>query len=912
MKTTLSFLCVFIFVLTVVGQTMQLPQALKNKLSNHQALRDSKHNPANDNLFGKQFQQTIIEQENEPLVAPTKSIQQLKAGQKANLSAKPMKHLLGLGNDDSQNMIENNLSISIRNAAKRAAGIPQFKLDSSIFNGEQNYTSTEWTDSTKLIKQFDANGNQTLYSNYIWNDTINQLIGEDKYEDIYDLSGNWTNEIEYVWDRNNNDWIKSWKYEASYDANNNQIYYADYIWNSYKNDWVKNVKQVLNYNTQNDFTLIIYSKLDTISNTWANDFKYEYTHLSNGNRYERYTSAYNSQSNVWELSTLREYTTDASGNWTQYLDSKYDSNNLQWVKTTKTDMAYDQNKHIILNTIYSWNASTALWVGVTKNEVAYNDQNSRTLYVSCKWDTALSLWVGISKFVYTYNAQNKPTSYVQYKWNTTNNVWGNYVKWLKEYDAIGNLSSRIYYFYDMINNVWNNANNITKYIYTLNSLGKIATQVEVFSLNTYYADTEIVKTEFTYNDLGYLSQAVLYKKSSDNTWIIDYKIDYGYDENKYLVSTIYKTNKTVSKSWIGDNNKRINEYDGMGNQTKELSSTKEMPNSPWRINSTNVWGYDTNHNIISSANYGWRGGVWMQTAKNVFKFDEIKNTDDKIIQRIRYRLDTVTNVWSNSNRQKFSYLPNGKISKIETDGWNYVDWANQSTEMYAYNTLDQLIQYVYNDLTINTYSYSYKYEYSYNSSGQLASSIYVRETTATDSLGNDITKWVELDKAEYSYDSDGNLITFIEDSHKTTLGYQDAPLNSNTISPNGFFTINGMDVFRSCPTTAVGHNYINGNWVDNQSQKFYYSAYSLSGLKSVNQSQSFMYPNPVNDAFGIHLDAEYNNMELDIFTPLGQLISKKSYISKQLVYVGTFSKGIYFVRLSSGNNVLRSGKLVIE
>ena len=71
-----------------------------------------------------------------------------------------------------------------------------------------------------------------------------------------------------------------------------------------------------------------------------------------------------------------------------------------------------------------------------------------------------------------------------------------------------------------------------------------------------------------------------------------------------------------------------------------------------------------------------------------------------------------------------------------------------------------------------------------------------------------------------------------------------------------------------------------------------------------------IYPNPTKGIFSIRTDA--NNMKVEIYSPLGRLITEKNIIGGlQIIDLSNQSKGIYFVRLKSGTTI-EQRKLIVQ
>lgn len=87
-------------------------------------------------------------------------------------------------------------------------------------------------------------------------------------------------------------------------------------------------------------------------------------------------------------------------------------------------------------------------------------------------------------------------------------------------------------------------------------------------------------------------------------------------------------------------------------------------------------------------------------------------------------------------------------------------------------------------------------------------------------------------------------------------------------------------------------------------------------LNSINESEINIlriYPNPFNSSATIQLNNKVDNAELIIFDLLGQKLKAINHISEGKVVINreNFSNGIYFIRLTQGNKLISTGKLII-
>jgi uncharacterized delta-60 repeat protein len=82
---------------------------------------------------------------------------------------------------------------------------------------------------------------------------------------------------------------------------------------------------------------------------------------------------------------------------------------------------------------------------------------------------------------------------------------------------------------------------------------------------------------------------------------------------------------------------------------------------------------------------------------------------------------------------------------------------------------------------------------------------------------------------------------------------------------------------------------------------------------SFDLSTTIIYPNPSNGYFNIKIDNLIGTENIEVYSVLGQKIYSKSIVeNKSTIDVSNQPKGIYFYKISNNNNVIKSGKLILE
>ena len=87
---------------------------------------------------------------------------------------------------------------------------------------------------------------------------------------------------------------------------------------------------------------------------------------------------------------------------------------------------------------------------------------------------------------------------------------------------------------------------------------------------------------------------------------------------------------------------------------------------------------------------------------------------------------------------------------------------------------------------------------------------------------------------------------------------------------------------------------------------------SVSELND-NKAKVILYPNPAGTCVTIESDLD-NNSQVEMYNLLGEtvMVAQIPYNGKIKIDVSSIKEGLYVYRISSGNNTIRTGKLLIQ
>ena len=133
-----------------------------------------------------------------------------------------------------------------------------------------DYNTQSFVPNKKIEQAYDANGNQTLFIDSFWNDYDTQsFIPNYKREQTYDTNGNETLIIEYYWDTNT--FVQIDKREQTYDANNFRTNETTYVWDGVQGVYKPSFKMDISIQSETDTNIVregIMYEYNTNVNTW--------------------------------------------------------------------------------------------------------------------------------------------------------------------------------------------------------------------------------------------------------------------------------------------------------------------------------------------------------------------------------------------------------------------------------------------------------------------------------------------------------------------------------------------------------------------------------------------------------------------------------------------------------------------
>jgi hypothetical protein len=332
-------------------------------------------------------------------------------------------------------------------------------------------------------------------------------------------------------------------------------------------------------------------------------------------------------------------------------------------------------------------------------------------------------------------------------------------------------------------------------------------------------------------------------------------------ESKFLVfynsdglqdSTLSYSTKTAGASWILDM-KQINHYNASKQLIKTDMWTLDEASGVLSLSMNVVYTYTTAGKIKTSSTNYLMEGVEMLGSKTEYFYDG----SGKLTSIENSMINFFTLVLEKTYRNTYQYNASGKVSVEINSAWNDISWVD-------------------NDKTATEY----------NAAGDVSVEIY--------STWNG-TAWVEENKDEYTY---------------STTNFSDVvfPLFSYLIGSNETteFSMNKLI------TGVNSYDMLIGSWKNTGKTFFYYSGGTSTNIIEFGNSLFAVYPNPASVSVSFSWKGNYESLSLEMYQITGVKVLEQVAYSGKAVSISKLENGIYFFRLLNGQQLLHSGKLIIE
>ena len=270
--------------------------------------------------------------------------------------------------------------------------------------------------------------------------------------------------------------------------------------------------------------------------------------------------------------------------------------------------------------------------------------------------------------------------------------------------------------------------------------------------------------------------------------------------------------------------------------------------------------YDANNNMTSFLSQGWNGSAWVNYYQYTFTYDANNNRTSELEQHWN------GSAWVNYWQYTYTYDANNNMTSELDQTWNGSAWVNSYQEIYTYDANNN-----------NTYTLEQQWN------------------------GN---AWVNYSQETYTYDANNNMTSELEQEWDGST-WENSWQGTYTYDANNIGTSEAYKDWNSTGTAIT--------WGDST----YYYFHTVEGINDLltQQEKSIIEPNPFSTQATIQIynSSHRNNLQFTLYDVLGREVLQLSIVNNQTtIQRGNLKNGIYFYKLSSNQQPIDNGKVVIQ
>lgn len=347
------------------------------------------------------------------------------------LSAQPI--------SDGTKKIRNTHKTSIEqelNRAKETFALvkDEFVLDSIVYYTFPATTDSMFFSKTEYVYSEGEDYERTIY---LWDETQNKWIPEEKSEYTFDEVGNILLFLRKNWDPAFNDWVNSKKYSFEYNAAGLEVLFIYSMWDAVAGEWQHVFKDEYVYSQNNDITASWSWSWDELSGIWIGQYGSTWDYDASGILELKTDYGWDEILSNWDSQYKTEYTFDASG----FLIETKGSNKspISGIWTLNHNSIYFNNPlghPEEINSFYS-NDNGQSWSPTNKSEITYMNGYLQTLYLGYAWDENQDEWVFTEKHEFDWDANEYMILDKRSSWDEELSDWHLYHMTEREFTETG-------------------------------------------------------------------------------------------------------------------------------------------------------------------------------------------------------------------------------------------------------------------------------------------------------------------------------------------------------------------------------------------------------------------------------------------------------------------------------------------
>lgn len=291
----------------------------------------------------------------------------------------------------------------IRDNREKALLTGRLKLDSTLSEVLDPEESV-WKPGSKESFQYDAQGNNFLYTYYLWDGNLNLWVGNERTAFEFDAAGNITRVTQFLWDIEGGTWTGFYKVESSWE-NGLLKTERQYYWDESLAQWKSNGVNTYQYE---DGLMVSaeFSEGDANSDgiiNYLDRTKTGYFYDDHQNLMRETVYVMIADDNQWIESWKAEYARTENPKSMSSVTFHWNKDAGQWIPLYKTEESYDQSGKMVLSRFSFYDSSSGTWLISFQDDYSYDGNGDLISMISSDADYETGILSPVDKWEYSYD-----------------------------------------------------------------------------------------------------------------------------------------------------------------------------------------------------------------------------------------------------------------------------------------------------------------------------------------------------------------------------------------------------------------------------------------------------------------------------------------------------------------------------
>lgn len=388
------------------------------------------------------------------------------------------------------------------------------------------------------------------------------------------------------------------------------------------------------------------------------------------------------------------------------------------VPISKIVNTFDADGRVIIKTQMNFNNMNKSWVNYEQIRLDYDDFGNISLKESLKWDASAASWKNVSKTEESFNELGSKLSQNVYSWEDNNWVLESATR--ATYNNFGMELSNIIRYYDSFSQGWKKSKN--EYTYNDQNLVISSTYFGIISDDADFVPS--FQTIYDYNTSGKMTKRLMQ--------------DWDVTTNAYIPS--------MMDTW---------EYSEDGSSMVETNFFADFITHKLEPYVRNDNTYDLRGNILCNKFFSYFDGTWSQREQADYSYNDADSLLLVVKSSVMSGAVKLEPVSKQTYTRDDNNMPIVMLMQFMGDDGNWMtsskDEKTFDADKHMLTQNRYLFQSAWDGTANGEWIETFKGEYRYDNMGQMT---FIEEL----SFDNFSKKWSGLQKSEWLYNDEGNLV----------------------------------------------------------------------------------------------------------------------------------------------------------